>query len=410
MPSRTRDTRWHWFPVYLHAPFIRPRICDSGPCFYRFSPAFIFRTLWRPKRGAPPATRTPDSDFVSTSQEHFRSPRVTQPRLLLVDDEEIFVRGLSRELSKLGWQVQIAGNAESALRALRQSEFDAVVLDQELPGTRGVEILTELARVLARPVAVLLSGQLSVATTVHAIQAGASDVLEKPISAGDLDARLGRLLETRDRSASVNVASGNGELRKVLGETAGMRAAREQMQTAARYPELCLTIVGESGTGKEQVAEAIHAPLAGGVETSGQILAQSCAISASPPSPPMGSVAPPAAQSGPTAMPDSRRRARELEPLSADRFGVHFTADAELRDLIERARALASHRLPNGDLASLMKLMRQVSCVRKRSGASASERDAEATRRERSSNRRTKPCPAPRRMRRPPIRRWPIPW
>jgi hypothetical protein len=35
---------------------------------------------------------------------------------------------------------------------------------------------------------------------------------------------------------------------------------------------------------------------------------------------------------------------------------VHFTADAEFRDLLERARALASHRLPNGDLATLMKL------------------------------------------------------
>ena len=53
---------------------------------------------------------------------------------------------------------------------------------------------------------------------------------------------------------------------------------------------------------------------------------------------------------------NSVRRARGLEPLSADRFGVHFTADAELRELIERARALASHRLPNGDLAGLMKL------------------------------------------------------
>src|SRR6185369_12753219 len=57
------------------------------------------------------------------------------------------------------------------------------------------------------------------------------------------------------------------------------------------------------------------------------------------------------------ADPRLRHRARELEPLSADRFGVHFTADAELRDLIERARALASHRLPNGDLAGLMRLM-----------------------------------------------------
>ena len=183
---------------------------------------------------------------------------MTQPRLLLVDDEEIFVRGLSRELSKLGWQVQTADNTESALRALRQNEFDALVLDQELPGPSGGELLSELERVLARPVAVLLSGHLTVATTVRAIQGGASDVLEKPISATNLDARLRRLLEARNVSASGVGAGTNSELRKVLGETAGMRAAREQMQTAARYPELCLTIVGESGTGKEQVAEAIH--------------------------------------------------------------------------------------------------------------------------------------------------------
>lgn len=50
------------------------------------------------------------------------------------------------------------------------------------------------------------------------------------------------------------------------------------------------------------------------------------------------------------------RRRRELEALSGDRFGVHFTADAELRELIERARALARHRLPNGELAALMKV------------------------------------------------------
>src|SRR6185369_10727071 len=58
-----------------------------------------------------------------------------------------------------------------------------------------------------------------------------------------------------------------------------------------------------------------------------------------------------------TRMPAARPRSREIEPLSAERFGVHFTADAELRELIDRARALASHRVPNGDLAGLMKLM-----------------------------------------------------
>lgn len=50
-------------------------------------------------------------------------------------------------------------------------------------------------------------------------------------------------------------------------------------------------------------------------------------------------------------------RRRELEALSADRFGVHFTADTELKELLERARALAGHRLPKKDLSSLMRLV-----------------------------------------------------
>ena len=46
---------------------------------------------------------------------------------------------------------------------------------------------------------------------------------------------------------------------------------------------------------------------------------------------------------------------RRLEPLSADRYGVHFTADSEFRDLLERVRGLAGHRLPNGDLLTLIR-------------------------------------------------------
>lgn len=48
-------------------------------------------------------------------------------------------------------------------------------------------------------------------------------------------------------------------------------------------------------------------------------------------------------------------RANRVEPLSADRYGVHFTADGEFRDLLERVRGLAGHRLPSGDLLTLLK-------------------------------------------------------
>jgi 5-methylcytosine-specific restriction endonuclease McrA len=46
---------------------------------------------------------------------------------------------------------------------------------------------------------------------------------------------------------------------------------------------------------------------------------------------------------------------QKLKPLSEDRFGVRFTADAEFKRLLEEVRALASHRRPNADLLSLMK-------------------------------------------------------
>ncbi|HYQ25827.1 MAG TPA: HNH endonuclease signature motif containing protein [Polyangiaceae bacterium] len=46
---------------------------------------------------------------------------------------------------------------------------------------------------------------------------------------------------------------------------------------------------------------------------------------------------------------------RRLGPLSADRYGVHFTADGEFRELLERVRGLAGHRLPSGDLMTLIK-------------------------------------------------------
>jgi hypothetical protein len=66
-----------------------------------------------------------------------------------------------------------------------------------------------------------------------------------------------------------------------------------------------------------------------------------------------------AASAAPSEKPNSpavpAETPRRLEPLSADRFGVHFTADGEFRDLLERVRGLASHRLPNGDLLGLFK-------------------------------------------------------
>ncbi|HEY3668556.1 MAG TPA: HNH endonuclease signature motif containing protein, partial [Polyangiaceae bacterium] len=63
-------------------------------------------------------------------------------------------------------------------------------------------------------------------------------------------------------------------------------------------------------------------------------------------------------QTRPETTPARPERER-ITPLSADRFGVHFTADTEFRELLEEVRALASHGLPKGELLPLMKLALQ---------------------------------------------------
>src|SRR6188768_1511794 len=62
----------------------------------------------------------------------------------------------------------------------------------------------------------------------------------------------------------------------------------------------------------------------------------------------------PSNTSGAARAPEAPKPGR-LEPLSADRYGVHFTADGEFRELLERVRGLAGHRLPQGDLMTLLK-------------------------------------------------------
>jgi len=181
---------------------------------------------------------------------------VTPLRLLVVDDNPTLLASLSHELSELGWQVCTAVDGPSASEALRDAQFDALVIDVRLPGRDGMHVLEELTATEVRPVVLVLSSNLDVSSTVRAIHSGAGDVLEKPVAARTIDARLRSLISTRAEASPSNDMIKSGSL---LGESPAMRAVREQLQTVARYPELPTLILGEAGTGKQRIAEQIHA-------------------------------------------------------------------------------------------------------------------------------------------------------
>ncbi len=107
-------------------------------------------------------------------------------RVLLVDDEEEFVRALAKRLRTRGLEVEITGDGESAVEKVKQNGFDVVVLDLAMPGIDGLETLKRLREVNEDLQVVLLTGHGSIKSGVEAIKGGAVDFLEKPAEFSEL--------------------------------------------------------------------------------------------------------------------------------------------------------------------------------------------------------------------------------
>jgi DNA-binding NarL/FixJ family response regulator len=101
--------------------------------------------------------------------------------LLLVDDEPDVLEGLVRSLRHHPYQVVCAGSGAAALVQLAQTEFAALVADEQMPGMTGSELLTTVRRQYPRTARVLLTGRASVQVAVRCINdAAAARFLEKP--------------------------------------------------------------------------------------------------------------------------------------------------------------------------------------------------------------------------------------
>lgn len=99
-----------------------------------------------------------------------------------------------------GFHIDVADDGIGALSVLNITEFDAVVLDRDLPTLHGNQVLRELMRWAERPAVLMLSGAGEVRDRVMGLQLGADDYLVKPFAFAELSARL-RSLGRSPRSA-----------------------------------------------------------------------------------------------------------------------------------------------------------------------------------------------------------------
>ncbi len=183
---------------------------------------------------------------------------MSNPQVLVVDDE-LDIRTLLQEiLSEEGYQVTVAADADEARAAWADDKPDLVLLDIWMPGTDGITLLREWSdgQPLACPV-VMMSGHGTVETAVEATRLGAFDFVEKPLSLAELLRTVERAIN-EGQSVRPHSKMKAPEMVAPIGKSKEMKALRDQAQKLAPHDTPVL-LLGEAGTGREAFARYIHA-------------------------------------------------------------------------------------------------------------------------------------------------------
>jgi two-component system response regulator AtoC len=190
---------------------------------------------------------------------------VTGSTVLIVDDERTLARAIKAFLTESGYEAEVAGDAEQALRLLETMRPDVVFSDVRLPGMDGIELLRRIREFDPAIPVIIMTAHGTIEGAVEAVKLGAFDYLKKPVDLEEL-----RLLADRAREHSQlrqelsyyrrRDAARDAGLKGVIGDSPAMRAVLEQARQIAALEETPpVLITGETGTGKGLVARTIHA-------------------------------------------------------------------------------------------------------------------------------------------------------
>jgi DNA-binding NtrC family response regulator len=182
-------------------------------------------------------------------------------KILVVDDEDIIRESLSYILKKEQYDVEEASNGKIAYDMLKETSYDLVITDIEMPEMKGIELLDEIKKMNLQTNTIVITAYGSMETAIAALRSGASDYILKPVEFDELIIKVKKLFEVRDLHLENRIL--RKELQReydynnIVGKSPAIMQVFEMIKAVADTDSTVL-ISGNSGTGKELVARALH--------------------------------------------------------------------------------------------------------------------------------------------------------
>jgi DNA-binding NtrC family response regulator len=181
--------------------------------------------------------------------------------LLFADDERSLQELMKLEIPRMGHRVTVCPDGLTAAAALEMETFDCLLVDLDMPGLNGIQVIAKAKELSPDIEAVVLTGKSSMDTAIAALRHGAFDYLTKPCKLVEIEALLNRVQEKRRLTQKYRALKRRLEriegAPRLVGTSAGIEKVRTLVTKVAPTQSTVL-ILGETGTGKELVARAVH--------------------------------------------------------------------------------------------------------------------------------------------------------
>ncbi|MBU8848558.1 MAG: sigma-54 dependent transcriptional regulator [Desulfobacterales bacterium] len=184
-----------------------------------------------------------------------------QTRILVVDDELIIRESLAGWLKRDGYHVSSVSSGEKALETLKINSFDILLLDIQMDGISGMDVLTHVKENYPDIDVIMITAFGSIPSAVQAMKSHAFDYLLKPFDPDELGVLIQKLIDHRGRIKENLFLKEEYEQRtrfeSMIGQSMPMQEIFNLIEDV-KDTDTTVLITGETGTGKGLAAKAIH--------------------------------------------------------------------------------------------------------------------------------------------------------